>query len=138
MNKQKPGRLRLAIGLFLLVIIALAFVGGSYLLVAVGVLTAFIFLVLVQSKFSIANERELIIREKSAQNAYSIFAPTIGIGAFLLLIPSYSGLAVFAKGEFTYLESLGLILAYLTLFLITLYALSYFFLNRQYGGGHEE
>ena len=48
--------------------------------------------------------------------AFAIFTPTIGLGSFLLLVPYKKLSSVFAKGEFVYLESLGMILAYLTLF----------------------
>ncbi len=43
---------------------------------------------------------------------------TLGIVTFLLLFPSYSGLSVFSKGEFAYLESMGIIFAYVTLLAI--------------------
>jgi hypothetical protein len=69
---------------------------------------------------------------------YAIFAPTIGIGAFLLLLPSKSGLSVFSKGEFAYIESLGMVFAYLTLFLIAIYAICYHFFDRKYGGSGSE
>jgi hypothetical protein len=85
-----------------------------------------------------ADEREVAVREKAAQLTYAIFAPTIGIGSFLLLLPSKSGLSIFTKGEFAYLESLGMIFAYLTLFLIAIYAISFYYLNRKYGGGSDE
>lgn len=69
---------------------------------------------------------------------YAIFAPTLGLGAFILLIPSQGWISAFRNGDFEYLESLGMILAYLTLFQIVLYALSYHFYNRKFGGGSNE
>lgn len=125
--------------LFIGIIIVLAVFLNAFLLAVIGLLTGMLFLILARSRTKIkVDEREMIIREKAAQLAYAIFAPTIGIGAVLMLIPSYSGLSVFSKGEFTYLESLGVIFAYLALFLISLYAISYYFLNRKYGGGSDE
>jgi len=56
----------------------------------------------------------------------------------LLLVPYKKLSSVFAKGEFVYLESLGMILAYLTLFLIALYAIAYHGFNRKLGGGGDE
>ena len=106
---------------------------------SIGEAGGMLFLILVRSKTKITiDEREKTIREKAANITYAIFAPTIGIGTFLLLIPSRSGLAVFSKGEFIYLESLGMIFAYLTLFLISLYAISYYFYNRKFGGANEK
>jgi len=139
MDRKKYNQLRMTVALFVSVTVALAVVRNSYLLSLVGIITGLVFVVLVRSKAKIiADEREKTIQEKAAQMTYAIFAPTLGIGSFLLLIPSYSGISVFSKGEFTYLESLGMIFAYLTLFLIALYAISYHFLNRKYGGGNEE
>lgn len=138
-DRKKYNRLRVIVALFVSAIVALAVIQNSYLLSSVGVVTGMVFMILVRSKVKIkADEREKAIREKAAQMTYAIFAPTLGIGTFLLLIPSYSGISVFSKGDFTYLESLGMIFAYLTLFLIAIYAISYHFLNRKYGGGNEE
>ena len=139
MERKKYNQLRVAVTLFVSVIVAMAVTRGSYLLSVVGVLTGMVFMVLVRSKAKIkVDEREETVREKAAQMTYAIFAPTIAIGAFLLLIPSKSGLSVFSKGEFGYLESLGTILAYLALFLIAIYAISYHFLNKKYGGSGDE
>jgi uncharacterized membrane protein len=139
MSIKKYRQVRVIVALFVGALISVATVQGSYLLATVGVLTGILFLALARSRAKITvDERERTIREKAAQLTYAIFAPTLGIGAFLLLFPSQSGLSVFAKGEFVYLESLGMVFAYLTLFMIAIYALSYHFLNRKYGGGDEE
>ena len=61
---------------------------------------------------------------------YSIFTPTIGLGALVLLL--------LARNELYYLEFLGVVLAYLTLFLIVLYAISYYFFNKKYGAEDDE
>lgn len=139
MKKKRYLRIRATIMVFLAAIIGLAVFNNSYMLAAVSIIIGMLFLSAVRSKVKItADEREVTIREKAAQLTYAIFAPTIGIGAFLLLFPSKSGLSVFSKGEWVYVESLGMVLAYLTLFLIALYAISYHFLNRKFGGGNEE
>ena len=94
-------------------------------------LSGMIFMALARSKAGImVDERERIIREKAARTLYTIFAPTIGLGALLLLM--------IARNELFYLEFVGVILAYLTLFLIVLYAISYSFFNREYGGEDDE
>ena len=98
-----------------------------------------LFIVLARSETKILiDEREKTIREKAAELTYAIITPTLGIAAFILLIPYQKLSPVFAKGEFTYLESLGIVFAYLTLFLIAVYAISYAFLNKQFGGGKNE
>ncbi|MDD3532361.1 MAG: DUF2178 domain-containing protein [Candidatus Shapirobacteria bacterium] len=136
MNNKKYRQIRVLVIFFVGIIVAISLLQDSFLLSAVGIITGLLFLVLVRSKTKIRlDEREKTIREKAANLTYAIFAPTIGIGAFLLLFPTHSGLSVFAKGEFYYLESLGMVFAYLALFLIIIYALSYHFLNKKYGGG---
>ena len=76
------------------------------------------------------DERNRRSGEKAASATYGIFAATIGISAVLLLL--------FSRRGFLYLEAVGLVFAYLTLFLIALYAISYQFFNRKYGGGGDE
>ena len=139
MNKKKYKQLRAIVALFVAGIVGLAVSRNSYLLATAGVLTGMIFMILVRSTAKIrTDERELTIQEKAARMTYAIFAPTIGITAFLLLLPSKGGFAVFSKGEWLYIESLGMLFAYLTLFLIALYAISYHFFNRKFGGGGDE
>lgn len=139
MNIAKYRQLRAIVVVFVTVVVALAVIRQSYLLASAGVLTGLLFLSAVRSKVKIViDEREKTVREKAAQLTYAIFAPILGIAAFLMLFPSYSGLSVFVKGEFLYLESLGMVFAYLTFFLIALYAVSYHFYNHKFGGGGNE
>ncbi len=139
MNSRQYQQIRVLVIFFVGVIIAVSLFQDSFLLSTAGIITGLLFLLLVRSKTRInIDEREKTIREKAANLTYAIFAPTMGIAAFLLLLPSKGGLSVFSKGEWLYIESLGMILAYLTLFLIALYAISYHFLNRKYGGGGNE
>jgi uncharacterized membrane protein len=139
MDIKRYKQMRVIIILFLGAIIGISVIANSYMLSAITIFIGLLFLVLVRSKTKITiDEREVAVREKAAQLTYAIFAPTIGIGAFLLLFPGNSGLSVFSKGEWIYVESLGMVLAYLTLFLIALYAISYYFLNKKYGGGNDE
>jgi uncharacterized membrane protein len=139
MNRKKYKQLRIIVAIFVAAIIAVAVGRDSYLLAAAGVLTGMAFMILVRVKAKIrTDERESTIQEKAARMTYAIFAPTIGITAFLLLLPSKSGIDVFSKGEWLFTESLGMIFAYLTLFLITIYAISYHFFNKKYGGNSDE
>jgi len=139
MNRKKYNQLRAVVILFVAAIVALAVNRNSYLLSVAGIVTGMLFLALARFTAKIrVDEREVTIREKAAQFTYAVIAPTIGISAVLLLIPSRGNISVFSKGEFLYIESLGMIFAYLTLFLITTYAISFFILNRKYGGGSNE
>jgi uncharacterized membrane protein len=139
MDRKKYKQLRIIVTLFIGVLVALAVVRDSYLLAVTGISTGMIFMVLMRSKAKIrTDERESTVQEKAARMTYAIFAPTIGIAAFLLLLPSKGGIDVFSKGEWLFTESLGMVFAYLVLFLITIYAISYHFFNRKYGGGGDE
>jgi len=139
MDRKKYKQLRTIVILFVAGMVGLAIIRDSYLLATAGVLTGVVFMVLVRSTAKIrTDERELTIQEKAARMTYTIFAPTLGITSFLLLLPSKGGFAVFSKGEWLFTESLGMVFAYLTLFLIALYAISYHFFNRKYGGGGNE
>ena len=139
MGRKKYKQLRVVVSFFVGAIVAVAVFNNSYLLSIAGVLTGMIFMILVRAKAKIrTDEREATIQEKAARMTYAIFAPTLGIAAFLLLLPSKGGLTVFSKGEWLYTESLGMVLAYLALFLIAIYAISYHFFNKKYGGGGNE
>jgi len=139
MDRKKYKQLRAAVALFVSAIVGLAVVRDSYLLATAGVLTGMVFMFLVRSKAKIrTDERELTIQEKAARMTYAIFAPTIGIAAFLMMLPTKGGISVFSKGEWLFMETLGMVFAYLTLFLIVIYAISYHFFNKRYGGGGNE
>lgn len=135
MNNHRSKQIVVILCLFIVGVIFISFVMKNYFLSATSLLIGISLIFLARSSVGLnVDERELAVREKAAQMTYIIFAPTIGFGAFLLLIPSLSGLSVFSRGEFEYLESLGVVLMYLSLFLITVYVISYYFLSHKYGG----
>lgn len=139
MDRKLYSYLRAAIASFVGVIVAVAVVRDRYLLAAAGTLTGVIYLAMARSKVKLrTDEREATIQEKAARTTYVIFTPTIGVAALLLLFPSRGGVDVFQKGEWLFIETLGMVFAYLTLFLISIYAISYHFFNRKYGGGGNE
>ncbi|MDD3607758.1 MAG: DUF2178 domain-containing protein [Candidatus Moranbacteria bacterium] len=139
MDKKKYKQLWMVTAFFVSAIVGLAVIRDSYLLAVAGVLTGMVFMVLVRSRAKIkTDERELAIQEKAARMTYAIFAPTIGLAAFLLLLPSKGNIDVLSKGEWLFTESLGMVFAYLILFLITVYAISYHFFNKRYGGDDNE
>lgn len=139
MNIKKYKQTRAIVAIYVSILVSVSMSLNNLILAVFAVITGMIFLFFARSKTKIIiDEREKAIREKAAQMTYSIFVPTLGIGTFLLFFPSKSGLSVFSKGEFIYLESLGTVFAYLTLFILTIYSLSYHFVNRKYGGNNEE
>ncbi len=139
MNIKRYRQFRVVIALFVGTLVAFALNTGNFILLIASVLAGMAFMTVVRLKTKInTDEREASVQEKAAKTTYAIFAPTIGITALLLLFPSHSGLSVFSKGEFEYIESLGMIFAYLALLQIAIYAISYHFFNRKYGGGGNE
>jgi uncharacterized membrane protein len=131
MNTQQYRYVRVAVIFFMAAVVAVSLWLNNHLLAAAGIVTGLLFLLLVRSRARIlVDEREQSIREKAAAATYTIYAATIGVSAVILLLWSRRG--------FVYLEALGLLFAYLALFLIALYAISYQFFNRRYGGGGDE
>ena len=131
MNTHRYRQVRAAALIFMAAVVVVSIWLDMLLLAGAGVLTGILFLVLVRSRTEISvDEREQTIRDKAASATYGIFAATIGISAVLLLL--------FSRRGYLYLEAVGLVFAYLTLFLIALYAVSYQYFNRKYGGGRSE
>jgi uncharacterized membrane protein len=131
MNVHRYRQVRAAALFFMAAVVVVSLWLDMLLLAGAGVLTGLLFLVLVRSRAEVSvDEREQTIRDKAASATYGIFAATIGISAVLLLL--------FSRRGYLYLEAVGLVFAYLTLFLIALYAVSYQYFNRKYGGGRSE
>jgi len=130
MNIEKFKQIRVGVAFFVGFLVSIAVSIDSTVLALAAIITGIIFLVLARSKAKVVvDERDKTIREKAANITYAIFAPTIATGALLLIL--------FGKGRYLYLESLGMVLAYLTCFLIVVYAISFWYLNKKYGGGNE-
>jgi uncharacterized membrane protein len=131
MNIKRFRQIRVLITLCTGAIVAIAVISDSFLLALFGVLTGMLFLILVRSKTRITvDERERTIREKAAQLTYAIYAPALGIAALLLTF--------LTKFGYDHLGFLGTVLSYLTLLLIAIYAISFYFLNRKYSGRGDE
>ena len=131
MNEKKFQILKIIVTAFLIVLVLLAVARGQILLALLAVAAGVLFLNAVRSKSGVViDEREQSVREKAAQLTYMIFAPTLGLSALALLILS--------DQQDYFLMALGIIFSYLTLFLITLYTLSSFFINRKFGGDGQE
>lgn len=131
MDEKSYQRLKPAVTVFLILLVCLAVLRAQYLLAAVGIVTGLIFLRFIGSPSKrFMDERERSIQEKAAQITYLIFAPTLGLSSLIMLLA--------ARDQYFFLESLGVIFAYLTILLISLYTISSYFLNRKYGGNGQE
>jgi uncharacterized membrane protein len=131
MNTNKRFKtVRSLVAFFVGVTVAVAVIQNSYLLAVAGVVTGMLFMVMMRSKAKITvDEREKTVREKAAQLTYAIFAPTMGLNAFILTVFGRNNPTMMATGQ---------TLSYLTLFLIALYGISFRIVNRKFGGGDNE
>ena len=131
MDKTTYRKVRFGIAIFSIILVSLAVSLENNVLAAASVLACMAFMIIARSKSNIrVDEREVMVRQKAAQMTYAIFAPTIGLGSFLLIL--------LAKEDHYFLEAIGIVLAYLSLFLIALYAISHFYFNRKFGGDGKE
>ena len=131
MKKNSYRTTRILIAVYVIIIVGSALSRDATILAVAGVLTGMAFMVIARARTDIrVDEREKMMREKAAQAAYAIFAPTIGLGAFLLYLLS--------RGKQYFLEAIGIVLAYLTFFLMALYAISFVYYNRKFGGDGKE
>jgi len=131
MNEKTFRLLKFLVSAFLAALVFLALLRAQYALAMIAGVAGILFLRIVRSTGSlVVDEREQSVREKAAQLTYLIFAPTLGLSAL--------GLLVLSHDSNYFLESLGVIFAYLTLFQITLYTLSSFFIDRKLGGNGQE
>lgn len=64
------------------------------------------------------DKSESSLERKFMSTTLTIFVCSIGLTAFILLFPSYSNLSIFSKGEFMYIESIGIFLLYLLITLL--------------------
>ncbi len=132
MTLKKYNQMRVIVALFVSSLVSIGVTLQLPILSGAAVLTGIVFLTAVRRQTKIiVDEREVSIRQKAAQLTYAIFTPTIGIGSYFLLL--------FGQQKTPYIFALGQVMAYLTLFIITIYAVSVFFLNKRYSGdNHEE
>lgn len=108
---------------------AVSLIFRSYGLAAAGLAAGVLFLILAGRRNRILiDERAASIQEKAARMTYSVFAPTIAFGSFVMIVAGRAA-------DIFYLESLGMVFFFLTLFLIVLYGISCRYYDRKFGGG---
>jgi len=124
--------IRVAIASFIGANTAVAMIFRVYALALSGLAIGILFLILVGRRNRILmDERAAMIQEKAARMTYAVFAPTIALGSFVMIVMGRAN-------DSPYLESLGTVLFYLMLFLIILYGIFCRYYNRKLGGGDDE
>ena len=138
MTIKKYHQLKKGILIFLSIIFLLSLFLKIYFLSVISVLTAILFITLLHSNQGSSDEREVNVRRQAVDFTFTILVSTLALGSFIMLLPLSTGWSVFSKGEYLYVESIGTIFAYLSISLIILYSLAYFFFNRKSGGTSEK
>ena len=138
MTIKKYHQLKKGTLIFLFIIFSLSLFLKIYFLSVISVLTAILFMALLHSNQSLSDERQVAVRRQAVDFTFTILVSTLSIGSFVMLLPLSTRWSVFSKGEFLYVESIGTIFAYLSISLVILYSLAYFFFNRKSGGNNEK
>ena len=129
MNYGTFTRLRLLIGLGIGTIVAIAATTNNFYLAITGILIGILFMFLVKKgvKEVIVDERVISISGQASRMTYVIVTMFSAIlGLFLIL----SG-----KGDGNiYVEGIGVLFSYMSMLLIAVYAISYHYFNKKYGG----
>jgi len=128
MNYKNYQIIRTLIGLLIATIVVTATIINNFYLAISGVLIGMLFLFLAKSKFKkiIVDERVISISGKASRVTYMIVTMFL---AFFGLFSIFT-----SKGhEDLYFESLGVVLCYIALLLITIYSISYYYFNKKYG-----
>jgi len=120
---------RIIIGILVAIIVAGAVSINNFYLAISGVLIGMLFLYLVRVKFSkvVVDERIVSVSGKASRMTYVIVTLLLAILSMFLI---FSG----KKNNDIAVESIGVILSYVTILNIAVYAVSFRFFNKMYGG----
>lgn len=124
MNENFYNKTRMLVAFFVAMLVAIAVNLDNNFLALGAVLTGMLFVVLVRRKVGkkFTDERVEEIGKHAASWTYAIITPTIGITAVLLIF--------LGKGT-PFLESLATLLSYITLFMLTIYSITYYFFKNK-------
>ena len=123
---------RIIILIFVAITVGLAMSQANIFLALAGIIIGMAFMWFVRKKTSgvLVDERMQNMSEKAGRLTYIISVSVTGwTSVILMLISRY--------GHFAYLESLGLIFAYTTLFIILVYTISYYYYLHE-GGDYDK
>jgi uncharacterized membrane protein len=129
MNYQQFKKIRLLIIALVVVIMAAAVTIDNFYLAISGVLIGMLFLHLVRIRFKqvMVDERVISVSGKASRMTYVFITLLLGL---LSLFFIFSG----RFHEDFYIETLGVIFSYVVMLNIAIYAISYRYFNKKYGG----
>jgi len=117
-------RLRIAITIFVAGTVSIAVSTNNPLLAVVAVITGMVFMAVVKrkTKAKLTDERVERVSEIAAKWTYVVFTSSMAVTSLLL---------IFINQRYAFLESLGILFSYLTMFLLVLYTLFFHFFSRK-------
>ena len=92
----------------------------------IGFYMAIVSLLKTRVRGILADERQTLVGAKAAETSFRVIVPLLMFTSLALLSANKEG--------FHYLQSLGLILAYVTCLAIVIYQITYWYFDRQTGG----
>jgi uncharacterized membrane protein len=122
-------KLRILIGVLVAAVIAVSIsINNLYLSVA-GVLIGILFMLLVRSRVNgvLVDERVLSVSGKASYVAYAVATVFFAVSGLFLLDSSRR------TGDLS-AELIGTLLCYVSMLLVAVYAISFHYFNRRYGG----
>ena len=133
MKSKTYQKFRILIMSFVSVLIAIAIINHNTYLAFSAVVVGMIFLVSVKTRMKevVEDERTVSVGNQAARWSFNIL---IGVLASLsIMFTSRS-----QPPETDYIESLGVILSYIVLFALAVYAMTFKYLNNRYGGRNDK
>lgn len=113
--------------IFIVLVVGYAYVKQLAVVGLGAVVVGMLFMVLVKTRVKevMVDERMMTVAGKAGEITYRVVTLVMGLGALMLM--------TIGQGEgMEYLNALGLIFAYIAMFSIGVYALSYWLFNRDY------
>lgn len=119
-------KVQIGVSFFMGATVAVAVLIDNLFLALTAVLAGMIFMFLVKRKVKgvMVDERIISLAGKAARITYGIVTMVLAIASLIFVVLGK------ANGEF-YLESLGIIFSYITLFSMAVYSISYRYLSRK-------
>lgn len=125
-------RLRVIAVIFIAITVSIAVSLNNTFLALVAVFTGMIFMFFIKSRVKdvMQDERVQVVGDKAARMAYNILVLVLGLSSLFLVF--------FGRVSAPFLESLGYVFSYLTMFSLIVYSAAFYYFNRKYGADDEE
>lgn len=129
MNLKQFSLIRMAILLFIGILVLTAILIDDLYLAIASFLIGMLFIFLVQEKYKkvIIDERVVTVSGQAARMTYAFVTLLLGVLSLFLILSGQ-------RDEMYYIESLGVIFGYLAICNIAVYAIFFHYFNKKYGG----